>query len=546
MFFKKKNKKDNKFLLKGSISKIDKAQQRADILYNHPDNDYCINQKSLYTVWDDFQDNTQYYDEDRVYIEPVIITPAEIHEIEQYKDKPKQQVKKVIVVKPQKTVEKKLDYINTPAKNTVKLAGGIEPNEIVMQAKKSPSKSPSEPDNYKIVNNVKYPEPPQTSQIQSLKKKAQDELYDIEKERWLEHAKNWGGAALEIGSAFVPVGGLGFRLGSGLIKASKPLLGKKIAQEVVSGALSGGISGGVYGLGESMLEDKDPVKTTLSGTAIGLGTGSIIGLGTGKYSLLSDAGSIKKVDLYPTLMADEKTAYSVLQDNFHTNYLEGVYPATEKRALNTLKEPKRPKQITDERIKNIQSLTMTTDGKFHPYDVTKDANGTLKYSPTHHLKIAYTRYGWNTDNYLELPKNSPESAKKFVDIMRKNLALKKKNAAQFYEYPLEEYKNMRLFVSETGTSGFAIKPDGDIVSVFSGESGSVHSMLELAIQNGGTKLDCFDTYLPYIYKRHGFEEVDRIKWDDKYMPQTWDKKYFKDFNNGEPDVVYYQLNLSTK
>ena len=100
---------------------------------------------------------------------------------------------------------------------------------------------------------------------------------------------------------------------------------------------------------------------------------------------------------------------------------------------------------------------------------------------------------------------------------------------------------MRLFTAENGKSGFALKPDGDIVSVFSSETGSLAGLMKLAIQNGGNKLDCFDTMLPKIYKKFGFIEVDRVKWNEEYKPANWDKEFFKQWNNGEPDVVYMKL-----
>lgn len=101
---------------------------------------------------------------------------------------------------------------------------------------------------------------------------------------------------------------------------------------------------------------------------------------------------------------------------------------------------------------------------------------------------------------------------------------------------------MRLFSSKDGTSGFAIKDDGDIVSVFNLESGP-HSritphMLALAIEQGGRKLDCFETQLPRIYSESGFRVVARTKWNEDFKSADWDKELFLEWNNGEPDIVY--------
>jgi hypothetical protein len=110
--------------------------------------------------------------------------------------------------------------------------------------------------------------------------------------------------------------------------------------------------------------------------------------------------------------------------------------------------------------------------------------------------------------------------------------------AAVYVYSPEEYADMRLFQTPDGGSGFAVKPDGDIVSVYSDGGGKVFSMLELAVQEGGTKLDAFDTVLPEIYEIAGFKEVDRDPWNPEVKPDDWDEKVFGEFNNGKPDIVY--------
>ncbi len=105
----------------------------------------------------------------------------------------------------------------------------------------------------------------------------------------------------------------------------------------------------------------------------------------------------------------------------------------------------------------------------------------------------------------------------------------------------EELSGARLFRTENG-SGFAIKPDGDIVSVFQSgnETGKVGmSMMQAAIEAGGTKLDAFDTFLSGMYETVGFRPVARLPWSDANAPKGWDKNTFKKFNNGEPDVIFY-------
>jgi hypothetical protein len=138
---------------------------------------------------------------------------------------------------------------------------------------------------------------------------------------------------------------------------------------------------------------------------------------------------------------------------------------------------------------------------------------------------------------------SPETAARFRDSIGEAKANSKYGAA-VYVYDQAAYEGMRMFMSPDGSNGFAIKPDGDIVSVFSSGGGNVHAMLTLAVEQGGTKLDAFDTNLPEIYGINGFREVARDSWVEKHKPEGWSKNTFKNYNGGEPDVVYMEFDPS--
>ena len=137
--------------------------------------------------------------------------------------------------------------------------------------------------------------------------------------------------------------------------------------------------------------------------------------------------------------------------------------------------------------------------------------------------------------FLELAK-TPANAAKFQAAISQNKANLKFGAA-VHVYPAEDYQAMRLFLTKDGKSGVAIKPDGDIVSVFS-TGGAGRALMELAVAAGGRKLDAFDTILPEFYAPHGFRAVARTRWNDEYAPDNWSKDTFREFNNGEPDVVF--------
>jgi hypothetical protein len=136
---------------------------------------------------------------------------------------------------------------------------------------------------------------------------------------------------------------------------------------------------------------------------------------------------------------------------------------------------------------------------------------------------------------------APEHAQSFSDALS---AAKAANpwGDQVYQYPTEDYSAMKMFMTPDQKSGYAIKPDGDIVSVFkhpeSPEKGFGVRALNHAVQNGGTKLDAFDTELPKIYAKAGFQEYARTPWDDAYAPPNWDYQKYGQFNGGKPDVVY--------
>jgi len=129
-----------------------------------------------------------------------------------------------------------------------------------------------------------------------------------------------------------------------------------------------------------------------------------------------------------------------------------------------------------------------------------------------------------------------ENAQQFQKAIADNKA-KHPFGAAVYVYPAEDYQGMKLFLADDGQSGVAVKPDGDIVSVFS-TGGAGRAVMELAVAAGGRKLDAFDTILPEFYAPHGFKAVARTKWNDDFAPDEWDKETFSEFNNGQPDVVF--------
>jgi hypothetical protein len=163
-----------------------------------------------------------------------------------------------------------------------------------------------------------------------------------------------------------------------------------------------------------------------------------------------------------------------------------------------------------------------------------------EWKPGRKLATIFRNNNLPAVKFLELDPKDAASAQKFADTIQQSKD-ESPHGAAVYVYPADEYQGMKLFLSDSGKSGFAVKPDGDIVSVFSMEKGSGRSIMEAAISAGGKKLDAFDTILPEFYGTHGFVEASRMPWNDEFAPDGWDKQTFKEFNNGEPDVVMMVL-----
>ena len=88
----------------------------------------------------------------------------------------------------------------------------------------------------------------------------------------------------------------------------------------------------------------------------------------------------------------------------------------------------------------------------------------------------------------------------------------------------EDLKGHRMFVTEDGSVGFAIKPDGELTAVFkhpnSPHARAMESALFLATQSGATKTAAFDALgvLPNLYARAGFRPVMRAPFEADKFP----------------------------
>lgn len=106
------------------------------------------------------------------------------------------------------------------------------------------------------------------------------------------------------------------------------------------------------------------------------------------------------------------------------------------------------------------------------------------------------------------------------------------------QHSIEEYAQMRkLFLTLDGKAGIAITNDNNIVSIFNGgeKRGVLKTLLPLAIENGGRKLDNYGSpKLSAMYELYGFNPVSKVKFNSLFAPTDWN--YERD---GEPDVVFW-------
>jgi len=133
------------------------------------------------------------------------------------------------------------------------------------------------------------------------------------------------GAALEIGSAAIPVGGVG-KIGGAVGKEIlKKQLGRKISQEIGSGVSAGAFSGSVFGLGEGLMNDEiNPIASTVAGATSGAVFGGALG-GTGsEVERILKGYQLKNYGNIDILDNTARKQYSNDAKNFYKDYIQEI------------------------------------------------------------------------------------------------------------------------------------------------------------------------------------------------------------------------------
>lgn len=116
--------------------------------------------------------------------------------------------------------------------------------------------------------------------------------------------------------------------------------------------------------------------------------------------------------------------------------------------------------------------------------------------------------------------------------------LKNPRKKPFLETSINPDEVKEFIVVRGLNAGVYIKNDGELAGLFngSGVSGIGEKLVRTCIERGADHLNCFDGRLTSYYESLGFEEVNRIEWDEDYAPSGWDYGKF-----GKPDVVEMRL-----
>lgn len=153
------------------------------------------------------------------------------------------------------------------------------------------------------------------------------------------------------------------------------------------------------------------------------------------------------------------------------------------------------------------------------------------FTITDELKKAFASQ--NIEPYV-IREATPEE---FYEAIGKAKAVNK-HGAFVTQRTIEEYGKMsHLFLTVDGTAGIAITQDNNIVSIFNGgeKHGVLRTLLPLAIENGGRKLDNYGSEkLSGMYELYGFNPISKVKFSSLFAPDDWN--YERD---GTPDIVFW-------
>jgi hypothetical protein len=205
--------------------------------------------------------------------------------------------------------------------------------------------------------------------------------------------------------------------------------------------------------------------------------------------------------------------------------------------------------VGDAGLASLLPVTSTAYGAAKVANQEPDGMIDLALAPLdfYGLRHAY-RTARQAPELVELTQ-SPQTRTYFQDILKRAQDSQGPIGKQVDVYEPEEYDGMTLMASPNADAGFAITPEGEIVSLVknadSPMKGFASKALAGAAPNGGVFLNAFDTYLTDLYGKAGYRAVSRIPFDEDVMRENIGDEATdafmeatKDFNEGQPDLVF--------
>lgn len=137
------------------------------------------------------------------------------------------------------------------------------------------------------------------------------------------------------------------------------------------------------------------------------------------------------------------------------------------------------------------------------------------------------------------PVNNKEPQRIIADVRRET-----KHGACVDEPTPADYASGKVtgFVSEDGEATISVKSDGDIVAFGKTKDckvrGVAKDLMYTALQNGGTKLDCYGKRLAIYYQsKYGMVPVAKVKYNPEFADENM-KTYVRDVRGGEGMDIY--------
>ena len=206
--------------------------------------------------------------------------------------------------------------------------------------------------------------------------------------------------------------------------------------------------------------------------------------------------------------------------------------------------------VGDNGLASLLPVTSTAYGAAKVANQEPDGFIDLALAPLDYygLRHAY-RTARQAPELVELPNTSPAGRSYFQDILKRAQDSQGPIGKQVDVYAPEEYEGMTLMASPNADAGFAITPEGEIVSLVKGADSPIKGFASKALAesapHGGVFLNAFDTYLTDLYGKAGYRAVSRIPFDEDVMRESIGDEATdafmeatKNFNDGQPDLVF--------